>query len=41
MTDLINLLDLTPADALERLREYAASTGEPAYRASQVLRNLW
>jgi len=41
MTSLINLLDLTPADALERLREFAAPTGEPAYRATQVLRHLW
>jgi 23S rRNA (adenine2503-C2)-methyltransferase len=41
MTALINLLDLTPAIALERLREYAAAAGEPAYRAAQVVRHLW
>jgi 23S rRNA (adenine2503-C2)-methyltransferase len=41
MTALINLLDLTPADALARLREYAAAAGEPSYRAAQVVRHLW
>jgi 23S rRNA (adenine2503-C2)-methyltransferase len=41
MTALINLLDLTPANALARLREYAAAAGEPSYRAAQVVRHLW
>lgn len=37
----INLLDLTPAQALAALREHATATGEPAYRAAQVVRHLW
>ena len=41
MPDIINLLDLTPADALARLREYMSEAGEPAYRAEQVTRQLW
>ena len=41
MTAPINLLDLTPAEALGRLREFALATGEPAYRAAQVVRHLW
>jgi 23S rRNA (adenine2503-C2)-methyltransferase len=41
MTAPINLLDLTPAEALDSLREYAAAIGEPAYRAAQVVRHLW
>lgn len=36
-----NLLDLIPADALARLREFFASRGEPSYRAGQVVRRLW
>ena len=36
-----NLLNLTPADAERRLREFAAAQGEPAYRAAQVTRRLW
>ena len=36
-----NLLDLTPADAGERLRAFFVARGEPAYRAKQVLRRLW
>ena len=36
-----NLLDLTPAQAEARLREFAAECGEPSYRASQVVRRLW
>jgi 23S rRNA (adenine2503-C2)-methyltransferase len=36
-----NLLDLTPESALERLRAFFASRGEPAYRAKQVARRLW
>ena len=36
-----NLLNLTPAAAAERLRLFAAETGQPAYRAAQVARHLW
>ena len=36
-----NLLDLTPAQAEARLREFAAECGEPSYRARQVVRRLW
>lgn len=41
MTAPINLLDLTPAEALGRLDDYMVATGEPAYRAAQVVRELW
>ncbi|HYD53667.1 MAG TPA: 23S rRNA (adenine(2503)-C(2))-methyltransferase RlmN, partial [Gemmatimonadaceae bacterium] len=37
----MNLLDLLPADAEERLRRFFAESGEPSYRAGQVLRRLW
>jgi 23S rRNA (adenine2503-C2)-methyltransferase len=40
-TGPINLLDLTPDAAFDRLSAYFASIGEPAYRAKQVLRRLW
>ena len=36
-----NLLNLTPADAAESLRRFAAEMGQPAYRAAQVARHLW
>ncbi len=36
-----NLLDLTPAGALERLTAFMTGHGLPAYRARQVLRHLW
>jgi 23S rRNA (adenine2503-C2)-methyltransferase len=36
-----NLLDLTPAVALERLTAWFASIGQPAYRARQVVHRLW
>jgi 23S rRNA (adenine2503-C2)-methyltransferase len=36
-----NLLDLVPADAATRLRQFAADVGQPPYRASQVVRRLW
>jgi len=36
-----NLLNLTPADAAERLRRFAVERGQPAYRAAQVARHLW
>lgn len=41
MSDSVNLLDLTPAQALERLHEHMAASGEPRYRAAQVVRHLW
>jgi 23S rRNA (adenine2503-C2)-methyltransferase len=37
----VNLLDLVPAEAAARLRDFAAAKGQPAYRASQVLQHLW
>jgi 23S rRNA (adenine2503-C2)-methyltransferase len=36
-----NLLDYTPAGALERLTAFMGEHGLPAYRARQVLRHLW
>ena len=36
-----NLLNLTPDDALARLRDFFASRGEPSYRAKQVVARLW
>ena len=41
MTDRINLLNLTPADAEARLAAAMAELGQPAYRVGQVLRRLW
>ena len=41
MTEKQNLLNLDPAAAERRLREFAAQQGEPAYRAGQVLQRLW
>lgn len=41
MTSRENLLNLTPAAAAARLRDFAAASGEPSYRADQVLRHLW
>jgi 23S rRNA (adenine2503-C2)-methyltransferase len=41
LEDRINLLNLTPGAAVERLREFAAAHGQPAYRADQVARHLW
>jgi 23S rRNA (adenine2503-C2)-methyltransferase len=41
MTAPINLLDLTPAEALERLGESLSAMGEARYRSSQVVRHLW
>ena len=37
----VNLLNLTPAEALTVLREFALSIGEAPYRAAQVARHLW
>jgi 23S rRNA (adenine2503-C2)-methyltransferase len=36
-----NLLDFTPAAAHEQLARFFERSGEPAYRANQVLRRLW
>ena len=36
-----NLLNLSPAEADARLRAFAAESGQPSYRATQVLRRLW
>jgi 23S rRNA (adenine2503-C2)-methyltransferase len=41
MTARVNLLNLTPSEALETLRVFAVSIGEPAYRGSQAARHLW
>jgi len=41
MTDRINLLNLTPADAEARLTTAMAELGQPTYRVGQVLRRLW
>jgi 23S rRNA (adenine2503-C2)-methyltransferase len=40
-TDRINLLNLTPAAAVETLRAWTDARGLPAYRAAQVARRLW
>ena len=36
-----NLLDLTPEAAEARLRVFFEASGQPAYRARQVVRHLW
>ena len=36
-----NLLDQTPAAAVETLREWVDEQGLPSYRAQQILRRLW
>ena len=41
MSDLVNLLNLTPAQAEERLAAAMSELGEPSYRVGQVLRRLW
>jgi len=41
MTAPINLLDLTPVEALSRLDDYMVAKEEPGYRAAQVVRHLW
>ncbi|MDE3151031.1 MAG: 23S rRNA (adenine(2503)-C(2))-methyltransferase RlmN [Gemmatimonadota bacterium] len=41
MNDRENLLDLTPAQALERLTAFMRDEGLPVYRARQVVRHLW
>src|SRR5690349_4737835 len=37
----VNLLNLTPSDALVELSAFLTKAGEPAYRARQILRHLW
>lgn len=41
MPERPNLLDLTPAEAESRLREFAATCGLEPYRGTQVARHLW
>jgi 23S rRNA (adenine2503-C2)-methyltransferase len=41
MTATLTLLDLTPAMATARLREWISQRGLPAYRAEQLARRLW
>ena len=41
MSETENLLNLVPAEAERRLREFAVECGEGAYRGSQVVRHLW
>ena len=41
MTDRENLLNLPPADALDRLRTWLAEVREAPYRAAQIQRYLW
>jgi 23S rRNA (adenine2503-C2)-methyltransferase len=41
MTDRINLLNLTPAEAETQLAAAMAELGQPSYRVGQVLRRLW
>jgi len=41
MSVLENLLDLTPAQALDRLTAFMREQGLPAYRARQIVRHLW
>ena len=41
MANRLNLLDLTPDDATQRLADAMHELGQPAYRAGQVLRRLW
>ncbi len=42
MTDVrTNLLNLTPAEALDALRTFMTTVGEAPYRAGQVARHLW
>jgi 23S rRNA (adenine2503-C2)-methyltransferase len=40
-TSLVNLLDLTPADARTALMTALTALGQPSYRADQVVRRLW
>jgi 23S rRNA (adenine2503-C2)-methyltransferase len=37
----VNLLDLEPQVALAQLESFAASVGQPSYRAGQVVQHLW
>src|SRR6478736_2970762 len=41
MSDRVNLLNLTPADAETHLAAAMAELGEPGYRVGQLLRRLW
>jgi 23S rRNA (adenine2503-C2)-methyltransferase len=37
----VNLLDLTPTEALKRVARWVAEQGAPAYRGRQIARRLW
>ena len=41
MSERVNLLNLTPADAETQLAAAMAELGEPGYRVGQLLRRLW
>ena len=41
LSNMLNLLDLAPADAERTLREFAAAHGEKPFRGSQVIPHLW
>ncbi len=41
MPERVNLLDLVPANAVNRLRSFAVTHGFEAYRGNQVARRLW
>jgi 23S rRNA (adenine2503-C2)-methyltransferase len=41
MSGALNLLNLAPAQAEARLREFCEARGLPSYRAAQILRRLW
>ena len=41
MTQRVNLLNLTPADADAALSAAMSDLGQPTYRVGQVLRRLW
>ena len=41
MPERVNLLDLVPANAVDRLRSFAVAHGFEAYRGNQVARRLW
>jgi 23S rRNA (adenine2503-C2)-methyltransferase len=41
MSDPVNLLNLTPAEAEAQVAEAMRELGEPSYRVGQVLRRLW
>lgn len=38
---MLNLLTVTPADAMSALRAFFAARGDPSYRVRQVMHHLW